>query len=163
MIVFKNNQRNDLDDVSYACHKHIHERIQPLTQHASLILGNNKMKSKKFDSFLKEKNIQNSQGSLLKYNFCHIFYQKDISVVSNVNVVANLTAFCSKVFIISHFLTIAYTRLICKQSLLYLIYANFMSIYQQVRQLEQRVRPVIHGSRVRIPAETILPFQCHVE
>ena len=57
-------------------------------QHASLILSNNKTKSKNFNSFIEE-NIffYNTQVSL---PICHIFIKK-ICVVSKVNVAAVFT------------------------------------------------------------------------
>ncbi len=65
-------------------------------------------------------------------NFTIRYHRYDNNVTSGDNPKCS-NKYCSKLFTICHFMTIAYTWMICKQRILYLICANFMPIHQQVR------------------------------
>ena len=102
-----------------------------------------------FNSFSDEKIyfFQNTQDSLLLYHFYHIFYPKYI---------------CGKLFRMS-FCDNCLHMIGLYTIIWYLIrYFYTNSSASQIAQ-QQRVRLIIHGSRVRIPAESIFPFQYHVE
>ena len=85
-------------------------------QKASSISKNNNTTSQNINSFSNEKNIfLEHSGFPPAVTFLWHLKKKDIAAIF-------YAAFCSKLFTICHFVTIAYTWLICKQTIWYLIY-----------------------------------------
>ncbi len=102
-------------------------------QHASLILCNNDMKSR--SSF--------SNGTFFKHSGCTpdttfltCFYQKDICDLYCLRCCYFYTAFCSKLFTVSHFLTIAYGRSICKH--IFVLDIRYLYAHSPASQIAQR-------------------------
>ena len=126
-----------------------------LIQAGSSIFKNNNMTSQNFNSFSDEIFFRTLRTPVV--TFLSHFYQKDSCGSYNVNVATIFTQhFGSKLF------------KICPRFLWQLRTLDWSTKYLvlDIRYFyahSSAKHPAIHGSRVRIPAETILPFQYHVE